>query len=297
MGQIEDLRLFVLIVDNGSISRAADSVNIAKSAVSRRLSLLEERFDTRLIDRGPGTWEVTKAGQELYQRAVRAIEEIDDIEADFVSAPSGLAGPLTVSIPRDFGLGYLSGPLTDFKAQYPEIALTIDLDDRIVDLSRENYDFAVRITGEDQESMSAYQIGTMAHALYASPSYVKACGNPENIDALRNHSLLHYGSERRTECELMLEDGSIQIVKFQPFLNSNSGLFLLDAALADLGIGLFPDFIANKALREGKLIKVLPEAKVAAWGIYLLPAENRRFNTRMRLFADAIKEACLEKRK
>lgn len=78
MGRIEDLRLFVLVVESGGISRAAEKANIAKSAVSRRVALLEERYGTKLIDRSPGIWDVTEAGRKLHQRALRVVGEMDE---------------------------------------------------------------------------------------------------------------------------------------------------------------------------------------------------------------------------
>ena len=92
MGQIEDLRLFVSVVDEGSIARAADALGIAKSAVSRRLQQLEDRYEIKLVDRQPRNWEVTKAGQELYQRAVAMVADADDLDSDYLHASRSLSG-------------------------------------------------------------------------------------------------------------------------------------------------------------------------------------------------------------
>ena len=100
MGQIEDLRIFVDIVNAGGIARAAEGKSIAKSALSRRLKLLEERLGIQLVDRRPGQWEVTTAGQELYQRALRLLSEAEEIDADFSHSRQSLSGPLSVSLPR-----------------------------------------------------------------------------------------------------------------------------------------------------------------------------------------------------
>lgn len=292
MGQIEDFRLFVLVVESGSISKAADSLGIAKSAVSRRLALLEGRYEKRLVDRSPGRWKVTETGLELYQRAVRAIGEVDDIDADFVSASADISGPLSVSMPRDFGLNYLSDALITFKVGFPEITLAVDFDDRVVDLDRENYDFVLRITGTAERDMPASPIGKVEHALYASPAYLRSCLTPQSIDDLRDHPLLHYGSARRTVWDFISSRGKPATFEFRPYLNSNSGLFLLDATMSGLGIGRLPDFIARDASNSGKLVRILPKIEIPSWGIYLVHAENRRLNRRMRLFSEEMKKAC-----
>ncbi len=293
MGQIEDLRLYAVVVDEGSVTRAATALNIAKSAVSRRLALLEDRYEAKLIERGPGSWKVTETGEELYRRAMRAIGEVDEIDADFLSASADLSGPLSVSVPRDFGLGYLKQALTSFKVKYPEIILAVDFDDRLVDLERENYDFVIRITGAQENSTSASQIGTMEHVLCVSPGYLETYSTPTSLGDLRNHQLLHFGTARRATWEFILGKDKITPLDFSPHLNSNSGLFLLDATVKGLGISRLPDFIVKQAIGEKKLLQILPELKMPNWSIYLLHSDSQQMNKRMRIFFEEMKNACI----
>jgi DNA-binding transcriptional LysR family regulator len=293
LGQIEDLRLFVLVVENGSISKAADKLRIAKSAVSRRLSLLEERYGKKLIDRAPGIWAVTETGRELYQRAMQVVGDADEIEDDFVNASADLTGPLSLSVPRDFGVAFLKDALIAFKERYPEIQKTVDFDDRTVDLARENYDFAVRITPEARGDNSEVRIGTVLHGLYASQRYLDAHSEPRTLNDLRQHQLLYFGNARRAVWDFETDKGKPQPLEFQPFLNSNNGVFLLEAAIKGLGIARLPDFITSEAIAAGHLIPVSPYVAIQSWGRYLVHAEDRRLNRRMRLFAEEIKRACL----
>jgi len=294
VGQIEDLRMFALVVENRSISKAALRLNIAKSAVSRRLTLLEERFGARLVDRAPGVWAVTPVGRELYQRAVRLVGDMDEINSDFVEISGTIAGPLSVSVPQDFGIAFLNASLLAFKKNYPEIQLTVDFDDRAVDLTRENYDFAIRVTPKIEPGLVAQKIGSSAHYLCASPQYLAAQGHPETPDDLPQHRLLHFGNARRASWRFVDAGGTVHEVDFQPTLNSNNGGFLLKAAESGLGIAHLPDFIAAGGLANGRLLRVLPEVSVGAWGIFLVHAEDRRLNRRMRLFTDQMKQACTE---
>lgn len=293
MGQIEDLRLYSLVIESGSISKAAGKLNIAKSAVSRRLALLEERYGAKLIDRVPGVWRVTETGRELHQRAIRVVGEMDEIENDFVNTFADLTGPLSISLPRDFGINFLKDALITFKSHYPEIQLTIDFEDRAVDLARENYDFAIRITVEVENGNSAVRIGTVRHRLYASPKYLEVHSMPRSLGDLRQHQLLYFGTARRAIWDFQTDKGKPQSFEFQPFLNSNSGAFLLESSLKGLGIGRLPDFIAADAMTAGDLVQVLPDASLPEWGIYLVHEDDRRLNRRMRLFAEEMKQACL----
>jgi DNA-binding transcriptional LysR family regulator len=292
MGQIEDLRLFAHVIENHSISRAAEKMHIAKSAVSRRLSLLEERYGTRLIDRSPGVWDITATGRELYQRATRIVGDIDEIEDDFVNASADLTGPLSVSVPREFGISFLNASLIAFKERHPEILLTVDFDDRTVDLARENYDFAIRITSETQSDVSALRIGTVQHRLFASAAYLTAHDEPRCLSDLHDHPLLHFGAARRSAWEFIGENGKLEAIEFQPALNSNSGVFLLDSVLNGLGIARLPGFIAQSAVATGKLRPILEKLTTPDRGIFMVHSDNRRLDRRMRLFFEEMKFAC-----
>ncbi len=293
MGQIEDLRFFVQIVEAGGISKAASSLNIAKSALSRRLSLLEDRYESKLIERAPGVWTITQTGEELYQRAIRAVGEVDEIDADFMSLSADLSGPLSVSLPREFGLGYLTDALIKFKTSYPDIMLTIDFDDRHVDLSFENYDLAIRISPSEDESALDHLIGTAEHGLYASKIYLARHGSPSELKDLPAHQLLYFGNARRASWTFLDDRSKPQSIEFQPFLNSNSGTFLMEATIEGLGITRMPYFVVRQALDRGDLVPVLPDLRHPTWHIHLLYSQNRRLNRRMRAFADEITNACL----
>lgn len=293
MGQFEDLRTFLQIIEHGSISKAAAKMHVAKSAVSRRLSLLEARYGAVLIDRAPGAWALSKTGQELYQRAVRLVGEFEEIDADFLNTSAAISGPLSISVPHEFGISYLNDALLSFKEKYPQIHLIINFDDHAVDLSREDYDFALRITAHLKQGTKAVQIGAVDHRLYASVKYLKARGEPKCLDDLRAHHLLYFGDARRAVWEFTTHTGNAQKIAFHPFLNSNSGMFLLNATLKGLGISRLPSFIASKSAERGDIVEVLRNFVIPKWGIYLVHSEKRLINRRMRLFSEMMAHACL----
>lgn len=292
MGQIEDLRLFALVVEHRSISGAANALNIAKSAVSRRLGLLEDRLGVRLIDRAPGVWDVTATGRDLYQRAIRVVTEVEEIDSDFGRGGQTLAGPLAVSLPRDFGIAFLMPALVGFKARHPEIQVIADFDDRRIDLAAENYDLAIRIAPDVERGVVPIRIGSSSHHLCASPAYLDARGIPDDLDALHGHDLLYFGSAKRARWQLTDDAGKSRTIEFHPSLNSNTGAFLLQAAEQGLGIALLPDFICAPAFASGAVVPVLPSLGMPDWGIHIMHTENRRLNRRMRLFIDEMTVVC-----
>ena len=291
MGQIEDLKLFVTVADEGSIARAAEALGIAKSAVSRRLSQLERRYDVRLIDRQPGTWGITQAGQELYQRAVPMLADASDLDADFMHTSRSLNGPLRVSVPREFGMSFLRPTLYEFIEDHPEIDVTVDFEDRTVDLESENYDLAIRITSGALDGLNTVRLASTRHGLYASPGYVERAGTPEDPTDLKAHKLLHYGADRRTVWEFGF-NGRRAKVEFKPYLGSNAGAFLLDAALNDMGIIKLPDFVVARAVGAKTLVPILPGAEFPEYGVFLVSSSKRRVNKRMRAFMTALEDYC-----
>lgn len=288
MGQMEDLKLYVQVVEQGSISKAASILRIAKSAVSRRISILEERYSSVLIDRTPGKWEITKVGLDLYQRSRALVAEFEEVNEDFTSLHAQISGPLNISIPRDFGLNYLRQKLFEFQGKYPNIKLSIDFDDRFVDLETENYDFALRITAQADTKYISKRIGAIRRYLCASPEYLSLNGTPQNLEDLQAHSLLHYGNTKRGNWTFQTSDRKEKSIKFSPTISSNSGQFLGEAALNNIGISMLPDFIADKYIDTGQLKTILPQYSLSPYEIYLAHLGSRRLNRRMRAFSSAL---------
>ena len=288
MGQMEDLKLYVQVVEQGSISKAASILRIAKSAVSRRISILEERYSSVLIDRTPGKWEITKVGLDLYQRSRALVTEFEEVNEDFTSLHAQISGPLNISIPRDFGLNYLRQKLFEFQGKYPNIKLSIDFDDRFVDLETENYDFAIRITAQADTKYISKRIGAIRRYLCASPEYLSLNGTPQNLEDLQAHSLLHYGNTKRGNWTFQTSDRKEKSIKFSPTISSNSGQFLGEAALNNIGISMLPDFIADKYIDTGQLKTILPQYSLSPYEIYLTHLGSRRLNRRMRAFSSAL---------
>ena len=299
MGQIEDLRLFVTVVDQGSIARAAAELGIVKSAVSRRLGQLEARYDVHLINRHPGLWRVTAAGRELYERALPLVADADDLDTSFTHASYSPKGPLRLTIAREFGQAFLGSMLLAFTRSHPDIDLTLDFDDRVVDLERDNYDLALRITPQDTDKtsrqdkgeISQVTLGTAQHGLYASPAYLARQGTPQHPTDLDYHAVLNFGATRRPSWTYVM-DGKPAKLEFKPALNSNSGPFLKMAALQGDGLVRFPDFVVAEDVATGRLIQILPQCKFPDLNISITHARTRRLNRRIRAFIAAAQQHC-----
>lgn len=293
MGQIEDFRLFKHVVEQQSIAKAAGQLNIAKSAVSRRLKLLEERFDASLITREPGVWEVTATGLEFYQRILHLVGGVDEVEEDFARVSQELTGRLAISVPRDFGLNYLSEALLNFEAGHPGIQLIVDFDDRQVDLVRENYDLAIRISRDPAPGLIARQLGKTSVRFYASPEHLIKYKEPVEPCDLKDSRVMARGMAKRVRLKLINSKNKSVTVDFAPSMNTNSGVFMRDAAIAGRFVVGLPEFIAASAVNKGELVRVLTDWRLPGASIDLVYSENRQLNRRMRLFVQEMEHACM----
>jgi DNA-binding transcriptional LysR family regulator len=192
MGQLEDMNAFIRVVEAGGISRAAEQMDIAKSAISRRLADLETRLGVRLINRTTRTSSLTEAGQSYYERAVRVIDDVAELNTITADSNCTLEGTIRLAAPLSFGLAHLTPAIDAFTKEHPELNFNVDFSDRQIDLVEEGIDVAVRIADLKDSTLVARKISPIRLMLCASPDYIKENGLPETPGELKKHRLLQY---------------------------------------------------------------------------------------------------------
>lgn len=291
MGQIEDYSLFKLIVEQESIGKAAEILNIAKSAASRRLKLLEDRMELLLIERGAGQWHITPSGRALYDRIAPLVDDVADVTEEFTSQNQRLSGKLRVTIPEAFGMAILLPTLLEFRKAHPEIDLEMDFDDRLADLATENYDLAIRIMRMTDTIDPIAHLGTSMHLIAASAAYLERSPKITCPADLSEHQILQYG--HRSRSVWTLENlRCTERVTLRPYFKSNTAHALLEAARRDMGIVRAPDFIIRSALQSGELVQVLPEFISDPVEVLMIKHPTKRMNLKMRTFVKAVQSAC-----
>jgi len=262
MGQLEDLRAFVQIVEQESIGKAAEQAGIAKSAMSRRLRLLEERMQTELITRTTRQWTLTEAGRQYYQRGLSVVSAFDEFESQVRNETLELRGDIRLSVPLYFGQMSLQKPLLEFAETYPEIRLDIEFNDRIVDFIGEGFDLVIRISELKDSTQIARKLCQTRHVFCASPAYL--ANNPEICKPVdcKSHRIIQYGAVKRPKWSFALPGGKTTSVSLTASMNSHDGGFLIAAAEKGLGIVRVPDFMANKSLEAGRLVQILKPYKL-----------------------------------
>lgn len=287
MGRFARMQIFVAVVEAGSITAAAERLDLAKSAVSRRLAELEADLGVSLIQRTTRRLNLTESGRAYYERCVAILADVDEAEAEVSQAHGALRGRLKVALPQAFGLLHLAPLLQTFMKQYPDVQLELDFNDRQVDLMQEGFDLAIRIATLADSSLIARRLTTIPHLVGASPAYLARRGTPRTAADLAHHDCLVYSNVRDPDLwHHHRPDGHAGQVRVAIRLAASSGEFLLQAALADEGLVLLPVFYVHAALRSGQLIEVLSDHRWPEPAAYAVYPPTRHLSTRARAFID-----------
>lgn len=292
MGQLEEMTVFIRIVEAGGIGKAAEQLNLAKSAVSRRLVELETRLDTRLLNRTTRKSSLTDAGRTYYQRALKILDDVSDMNAETSSADASLDGTLRLAVPLSFGIMHLTPAIDTFAQQHPNLTIQIDFADRHIDLVEEGYDLAIRIAELKDSSLQARRITPVRHVLCASPGYISEMGTPKTLADLQNHRFLQYVSTSNSKLNIIDPQGKHHSIEFasKAKIKANNGDFLRDMAIAGHGIVYMPTFLTWQALAVGDLIPVLTDHQLPESYVYAVYPQTRFLSQRARLFIDFMAE-------
>jgi DNA-binding transcriptional LysR family regulator len=275
--RFDGVELFVQIVESGSLSAAAERLNLTRSAVGKGLARLEARLGTCLLQRSTRRQRLTEDGQAYYEHCLRALAELEAAESVLESGRQQPRGRLRASLPLAFGHHYAAPALWGLMDRYPQLEIDISFSDRMTDLAQEGFDIAVRIGPlPDTDRLSARRLGEQVMGLAASPAYLQRRGAIECIDDLSAHRGIAYRSNTahrsRLITPLVLDD--LQAVA--------------DAAIAGVGLAWLPSWlIAHYALR-GQLEAVLADFREQPAPIHVIWPTAPHMPAKTRCAIDAL---------
>ncbi|MEN6669327.1 LysR family transcriptional regulator [Psychrobacter sp. B38] len=290
MGQLEDMAMFVRIVEAGSITKAAEQLNIAKSAVSRRLKELETRLGSQLISRTTRQSHLTQAGEQYYQQVNNILNAVDTLNEQASDEPTRIEGTLKITAPLSFGLMHLNDVIDEYATQHPTLNFELDFSDRHVDLIEEGYELAIRIRELQDSSYQAKRLALIRYALCASPDYLSKMGVPETLKDLEHHEFLQYGLGKTSTLEVIDAQGKKHSHTINAKVKATNGEFLVDLAVKGHGITFIPTFIAYQKLAKGELVSILQQYELPTLSAYAVYPKNRFLSQRCRYLIDSIAE-------
>lgn len=291
MDQLDAMAVFAHVVEAESFSGAARALGLSKSAVSKRVSRLEDRLGLRLLNRTTRRLSLTEGGAAFYQGCQRVVAEAEAAEQAVTHLASAPRGRLKVNAPMSFGVRHVGPALPEFLARYPELTIDLALNDRVVDLVEEGFDVGIRIGRLTDSSLVARRLAPNRAVLSAAPAYLETHGVPRRAAELEDRACLIYSYHAEGEGWRLNGPEGERRFKVSGPLRVNNGDAILAAALGGLGVALLPCFICGEDLRAGRLVRVLTdwEAPSDASVSAVYPAA-RHLSPKVRVFVDFLAE-------
>ena len=289
MDQIQAMRIFVRVVEAGTFTRAADSLNLPKATVTKHVQALEERLRVKLLNRTTRRVTVTPDGAAYFDRTVRLLTDLDDIEASMTNARANPRGRLRIDVGTSVAQLLIIPHLAEFHARYPDIQVDLGVSDRTVDLIGDNVDCVIRGGELSDQSLVARRIGNLEFITVAAPAYLERKGTPTHpLEIEEKHASVIYFSPqsgRHYPLEFRRGDESIDITG--PYqLSVNESNAYVTSIVAGLGIGQIISWQAQRYLDSGALVQLLPDWTQPLLPVYVVYPPNRHLSAKVRAFVD-----------
>ncbi len=291
MREQSDVAVFVRVVDLGSFTKAADALEISKAAVSKYVNRLEQRLDARLLHRTTRRLALTEAGQALYGRSAAALAELAEAEHDVAQLTGKPRGMLRVTAPTYLGVTVLAPHIRDFRVKFPEVTLDLDLSDRLVDIVKERFDLAVRISSMQDSSLVATRLAPCPTALVGAPAYFRRHGMPKSPEDLQSHTGLGYSIVKTpNEWKFRAAKGRWVTVTMKSTIRCNNDFALKQFTLDGLGLALFPRFFVEREIESGKLVQAIPDCPPPELSISAVYETRRHLLPKLQAFLGFLRD-------
>lgn len=287
MEALNDIAVFVQVVESGSFTAAAERLGLSRSVVSKYITRLEGRLGARLLNRTTRRLSLTETGHVFFHRSQRGLLEIEEAEAEVSRLQGAPRGKLRINSPMSFGILHIAPLLPEFLERYPDLSLEMNLDDRQVDLVEEGFDLAIRIAELPESSLIARRLAPCRHVVCATPAYLERHGTPQKPRDLQQHNAITFRYQPTPdEWHFVSRQGEVSRVQVGGSLQMNNSLALREALLHDVGLTLIPTFIVGEDLRENRLRAVLTDYRTLEPSIYAVYPHRRHLSPKVRAFID-----------
>ncbi|CAN7480473.1 LysR substrate-binding domain-containing protein [Bosea sp. LjRoot237] len=293
MDQLTAMRAFVRVVEVGTFTRAAQLLDLPKPTVTKLIQQLEGHLRAQLLNRTTRRVTVTMDGAAYYERALRVLGEIDELDQSMTSSQARPSGRLRIDVSASLATDIIMPALPQFLARYPEIQVDMGLSDRPADLVGENLDLAVRAGAIDDQSLIARRIGQMMLITCATPDYLARHGTPRHPRDLENgHLAVGYRRAGTSRILPFTFAGTNETVEIHGnyVISLNEGTGYLAAGLAGMGVMQVATFMAQAHIASGRLVPVLTDWCTAPKPLHIIYPPNRHLSNKVRVFVDWLAE-------
>ncbi|MEM8797919.1 MAG: LysR family transcriptional regulator [Pseudomonadota bacterium] len=286
MDTLTRMRTFLQVADAGGFTAAAKTAGRSKALVSKYVSELEDDLGVRLLNRTTRQLSLTEAGEIYYREAAEILERLDTLTLEVQDTNAALRGRLKVSVPRTMGDGAVGEAIVNFAKAYPEIEISILLEDRFVNLVEEGFDAAIRVADLPDSSLIARKVGSFEIISVASPDVIAAHGRPDVPADLADKPCIIDANARPRASWTYFKDDERFAVTVRGRVEFNSPHAVRRAALSGLGFARIPRVFVRKDLKAGTLVEVLSGYKDQERSVHIVYPHRRHLPSRTRAFVD-----------
>ncbi len=282
----DKLRIFNAVAEAGSFTRAGEALKLSQSAVSRQIGALEQSLNAPLFHRHARGLVLTEQGEILYRSVRDVVATLADTESRLADSKRRAQGTLRVTTTVGVGSTWLAPRIKEFYDLYPEIRISLILDDLEMDLTMGEADVAIRMTRPRQPDLIQRHLMTVHFHLYAAKSYIEKNGAPASEEALDNHALIAYADGSRppiADVNWLLDIGGSPDRARLPVFTVNNVYGIFRATMSGLGIASLPDYMVESA---PELDRVLPHVEGPSIEAFLVYPEALRQSKRVAVFRD-----------
>lgn len=292
MDKLSVMKAFCRIVERGSFSRAAEDLGVSAALLSREVKLLEESLGIALLTRTTRSMSLTDHGRHFYDESRDIVEAVARVEDGIRANASSVSGPLKVGCSNSFGEAIIGPMLPDFLLEYPDVRVTLTLEERVVDIVEEGIDLTLRVDSVLQDSsLVARKIGRFHQRLFAAPAYLKEYGEPQNPADIEGHRIAGFlVADHLLEWSLTGPEGTTTI-SVDPTLRISNSVVLSKILASGYGIGALPSFISDTPEAKRKLVRVLPDHELPPRDIYAVTASRLGMDAKVLAFIEHLRRA------
>ncbi len=290
MDRLKQIESFVSVAGRGSLTAAAHAEGVAPAVIGRRIDGLEERLGVKLLVRTTRKITLTHEGSAFLEDCQRLLADLANAEASVSAGGVKASGYLRVTAPAGFGRRHVAPLVPRFIAQHPDVNVSLNLSDRVVDIVNEGYDCAVRVGDLPDSSLISVRMADNRRLCVATPAYLKRAGTPKHPNELFRHECLTLSSDASQTRGWAFEiDGAVTHLRPSGRLDCSDGQVLHDWCAAGLGIAWRSTWEVENEIAEGKLVTLLDDFAAPPNGIYAVFPHARHLALRVRLWIDFLK--------
>ena len=292
MDRLKQIETFVAVATKGSLTAAAQAEGVAPAIIGRRMDALEARLGVKLLLRTTRRISLTHEGSAFLEDCQRLIADFNNAEASVSAGGVKASGHLRVTAPAGFGRRHVAPLVPGFLDPHPDVSLSLNLSDRVVDLVNEGFDCAVRVGDLPDSSLVSVRLADNRRLCVATPTYLQRAGTPRHPSELTRHACLTLSSDAsQTRGWAFVVEGTATYLRPGARLDCSDGQVLHEWCLQGLGLAWRSTWEVEHDIAAGRLVSVLDEFAAPPNGIYAVFAQRKHLPLRLRLWIDFLKQA------